>query len=188
MIIQCPVISFSSMYCRTQFVFLFCCTLYDLVWALRHKARLIDVFTSSKTQFAYTQTKTGKTVVALARHLSKAKLQPVFYQACRDLDYNTVTELLRIGGDPFWTDSKGFTCIIMAALSSIDARNKLRVLQSKRVIIINTIFSNQFRNWIRFTSTIIYAKKYIIDILEYFAFLWLNLLLLINWYLYLNIN
>ena len=79
----------------------------------------------------------GKNVVALARHLSKDQLQPVFHQACRDLYHSTVTELLRIGGDPFWTDSKGFTCIIMAALSSVDARYKLRLFQSFKASIMN---------------------------------------------------
>ena len=71
--------------------------------------------------------------MALARHLSDDQLQPVFNQACKNLDFNTVAELLRIGGDPFWTNSKGFTCIMMAALSPIDARYKLRVLQSEWV-------------------------------------------------------
>ena len=82
----------------------------------------------------------GKTVAALARHLSEDQLQPVLNQACQDLDFNTVTELLRKGGDPFWTNSEGFTCIIMAALSPIDARYKLRVLQSERVSVINRFF------------------------------------------------
>ena len=47
----------------------------------------------------------GKAVVELARHLSDDQLQPVFNQACQNLDFNTVAELLRIGGDPFWTNS-----------------------------------------------------------------------------------
>ena len=102
---------------------------------------MIDVFRSHKTICSIEKIFfSGKTVLALARHLSEDQLQPVFNQACQDLDFNTVTELLQIGGDPFWTNSEGFTCIIMAALSPIDARYKLRVLQSERVSIINKIY------------------------------------------------
>ena len=72
-------------------------------------------------------------VVAIASHFSKEELNQVFHRACHDLDSSIVTELLQLGGDPFWTNSGGITCIISAALSPIEARNKLRVLQSKTV-------------------------------------------------------
>ena len=71
--------------------------------------------------------------------LSKEELQPVFYKVCYILDVITVTELLRLGGDPLWANPDGVTCTINAALSPIDARKKLRVLQSKGVSILNYV-------------------------------------------------
>ena len=69
----------------------------------------------------------------MASILTKECLNPIFYRACYSLDCFTVTELFRLGGDPFWTNSEGITCIINAALSPIEARKKLLVLQSELV-------------------------------------------------------
>ena len=88
---------------------------------------------------------TVNAIKTIAKSLTKEKLQLVFYQACGEFDHTVVRELLLCGGDPFWQHPDGFSCITNAALSSIDARYKLRVLQSERVSIpYDFILVNQF--------------------------------------------
>ena len=60
-------------------------------------------------------------------------MQKVFNSACDMSTSDVVTQLFQLGGDPLWVDEQGVKSIEESALSNVEPRRKIQVLQSSFV-------------------------------------------------------